>query len=147
MRARVAAVNRRRLRAGCACAEASVPTVGTVTTDLGGRPLRFDPSARIPSMARTCSMCHSMVCFCASNPASAACSTSELKSPVCVGMTPSMTQVMTHLGYRDSARLSTGRPFYMNRITGVGVTVLTNALGTPLNPTGPALRSLDILSK
>jgi hypothetical protein len=60
IRARVAALNRRRLRAG---REAAADSVVTVPADFGGRPLRFCPSARIPSKARTCSMCCSIVCF------------------------------------------------------------------------------------
>src|SRR5258708_30106183 len=51
--------------------------------DLGGRPRRPVPS---PSIDRTCCICCSKVFFCASNPSSAAFSTSELKTPVCVGM-------------------------------------------------------------
>jgi hypothetical protein len=99
IRALVAALNRRRLRAGAEGAADSVDSAGIVAADLGGRPLRFDPSARIPSMERTCSMWLSIICFCASKPASAAFSTSELNSPVCIGMTPIMTQAVTHLGY------------------------------------------------
>ena len=40
-----------------------------------------------------------------------------------------------------------GAALYINLKTDVGVIVLTNALGTPLNPEELALRSLDLLSK
>lgn len=40
-----------------------------------------------------------------------------------------------------------GAALYMNRKTGVGVIAMTNALGTQLNPTDLALRSLDLLSR
>jgi hypothetical protein len=79
IRARVAALNRRRLRA-----VGAADSVGTVAADLGGRPLRFCPSART-SMERTASMWRSIVCFCGSNPCRAAFSTSGLKPTVCLG--------------------------------------------------------------
>ena len=95
MRARVSALNRRRLRADGADSVDTVDVDATdiVAADLGGRPLRFCPSARTPSMERTCSMWCSIVCFCASNPASAALSISLLK-PVCV---LACNSIMQHL--------------------------------------------------
>jgi hypothetical protein len=61
--------------------------------DFGGRPRRPVPR---PSMDRTCWMCLSIVCFCASKPCSAALSTSELKPRGCV-MYLIMHHVATYL--------------------------------------------------
>jgi hypothetical protein len=77
--ARVAALNFRLFRAGGAL-PAGAPSAAAA---LGGRPLRGTP---IPSMDRTCCICSSILPRCASNPASAAFSTSVLKRPVCIGM-------------------------------------------------------------
>src|SRR6266550_9060239 len=81
IRARVAALNLRLFRAGGALAgEAAVAAIAAA---LGGRPLRRTP---IPSMDRTCCICSSIFRCCASNPVSAAFSTSLFNRPVCVGM-------------------------------------------------------------
>jgi hypothetical protein len=74
IRARASGLRLRPFRAGGVSGDAA---------DLGGRPRRPVPS---PSMDRTCCMCCSIVCFCASNPCKAAFRTSGLKLPVCLGM-------------------------------------------------------------
>jgi len=79
MRARVSALNLRLFRPGGALSTGE-PSAAAA---LGGLPRRGAP---IPSMDRTCSICSSILPRCASNPASAAFSTSLLKRPVCVGM-------------------------------------------------------------
>ena len=103
IRARVSALNRRRLRAGGASAADSVGTVSVdaadmVAADLGGRPLRFCPAAPMPSMERTCSIWCSIACLCASNPARAALSISGLKLRCVLACNPIMTQNDSH-GY------------------------------------------------
>lgn len=91
--ARVAALNLRLFRAGGALSAGELAAAAA----LGGRPLRRTP---IPSMDRTCCICSSTFFCCASNPASAAFSTSVLKRPVCVGMYSNYAPTYDSFGIR-----------------------------------------------